>query len=188
MNDKQIRSLGSKFTTRNDNGTMKIEGYFAVFNETYNIADGLSESIEFGAFTDALQDDVRALIDHDTRLVLGRTTANTLELREDEHGLWGSITVNPKDQDAVNLYARVERGDVTQCSIGFDILSQRYDALGGGSVHWFIERVKLYEVSVCTFPAYETTNVEARSAERDEIVKRQKEAWRLDMLTKVKGE
>ena len=115
-------------------------------------------------------------------------TAHTLELRVDSHGLFGSITINPKDQDAMNLYARVQRGDVDQCSFGFDILSEDYDVRDDGSVHWTIKKVKLYEVSVCTFPAYEETNVQARSAERDEIKRKALEAWKLRTLAKLKGE
>lgn len=185
---RQLRSIQSKFETRDDNGELKIEGYFAVFNSNYQIFDDLSESVAPGAFDDTLGDDVRALIDHDTRLVLGRNTAHTLELRQDEHGLWGSISINPNDQDAMNLYARVQRGDVDQCSFGFDILSEDYDVRDDGSVHWTIRKVRLYEVSVCTFPAYEETNVKARSAQRDEIRKRSLDAWKAQTLKRLKGE
>jgi phage head maturation protease len=48
--------------------------------------------------------------------------------------------------------------------------------------------VKLYEVSVCTFPAYEDTSISARSAQRDELIKRKNEAWKEKMLSKLKGE
>ena len=185
---RQLRSISSKFETREENGELKIEGYFAVFNSVYQIFDDLSESVAPGAFDDTLGEDIRALIDHNTRLVLGRNTAHTLELRVDSHGLFGSITINPKDQDAMNLYARVQRGDVDQCSFGFDILSEDYDVRDDGSVHWTIKKVKLYEVSVCTFPAYEETNVQARSAERDEIKRKALEAWKLRTLAKLKGE
>lgn len=58
------------------------------------MGDGFTEQIDPHAFDDQLGGDVRALIDHDTRLVLGRTCAGTLTLRVDEHGLWGSIAVN----------------------------------------------------------------------------------------------
>ena len=185
---RQIRSTASKFETRDEGGELKIEGYFAVFNSNYQIFDDLSESVAPGAFEDTLGDDIRALINHDSSLVLGRNTAHTLELRQDEHGLWGSITINPNDQDAMNLYARVQRGDVDQCSFGFDILSEDYDIRDDGSVHWTIRKVRLYEVSVCTFPAYEETNVKARSAQRDEIKKRSLEAWKVQTLAKLKGE
>ncbi|MBQ1294486.1 MAG: HK97 family phage prohead protease [Clostridiales bacterium] len=185
---RQVRSAASKFETREEGNELKIEGYFAVFNSNYQIFDDLSESVAPGAFDDTLGDDIRALINHDSSLVLGRNTAHTLDLRQDEHGLWGSITINPNDQDAMNLYARVQRGDVDQCSFGFDILSEDYDVREDGSVHWTIRKVRLYEVSVCTFPAYEETNVKARSAQRDEIKKRSLEAWKVQTLAKLKGE
>lgn len=185
---RQVRSAASKFETREEGNELKIEGYFAVFNSNYQIFDDLSESVAPGAFDDTLGDDIRALINHDSSLVLGRNTAHTLDLRQDEHGLWGSITINPNDQDAMNLYARVQRGDVDQCSFGFDILSEDYDVREDGSVHWTIKKVRLYEVSVCTFPAYEETNVKARSAQRDEIKKRSLEAWKVQTLAKLKGE
>lgn len=185
---RQVRSAASKFETREEGNELKIEGYFAVFNSIYQIFDDLSESVAPGAFDDTLGDDIRALINHDSSLVLGRNTAHTLDLRQDEHGLWGSITINPNDQDAMNLYARVQRGDVDQCSFGFDILSEDYEVREDGSVHWTIRKVRLYEVSVCTFPAYEETNVKARSAQRDEIKKRSLEAWKVQTLAKLKGE
>lgn len=185
---RQVRSASSKFETREEGNELKIEGYFAVFNSIYQIFDDLSESVAPGAFDDTLGDDIRALINHDSSLVLGRNTAHTLDLRQDEHGLWGSITINPNDQDAMNLYARVQRGDVDQCSFGFDILSEDYEVREDGSVHWTIRKVRLYEVSVCTFPAYEDTNVKARSAQRDEIKKRSLEAWKVQTLAKLKGE
>ena len=147
----------------------------------------MSESIAPGAFTNTLADDIRALVNHDSTLVLGRTTAHTLELRQDEHGLWGSISVNPKDADAVNLYERVKRGDVSQCSFGFDIVKQESEVRDDGHVHWTIREVKLYEVSCVTFPAYEETNVSARSKERDDILKRKVEAWRENMKERLKN-
>ena len=144
----------------------------------------MSESIAPGAFRDALGGDVRALTNHDSTLVLGRTTAGTLQLREDSHGLWGDILINPKDGDAVNLYERVKRGDVSQCSFGFRIGAEEVDWNDDGSVHWTITRVDpLYEVSVCTFPAYEDTGVAARSAERDAHRSKATEAFK----TRLKG-
>lgn len=155
---RQIRSIPGSFQTRTlENGEPVIEGYFAVFNSDYFLWPG--------AFADDLHADVRALCDHDTRIVLGRTTAGTLTLTEDERGLYGVIKINTADGDAMNLYARVQRGDVSQCSFGFDILDEEYIINPDGSELWLIRKVKLYEVSVVTFPAYEETSVSARSAD-----------------------
>lgn len=181
------RSLGlESFLTREENNEKYIEGYFSVFNSPYNIAKDATETVAPGAFKNTLDDDIRALINHDSGLVLGRNKAGTLELREDDHGLFGRILINPNDQDAVNLYERVKRGDVSQCSFGFDILDEETELREDGSVHWTIKAVKLYEVSVVTFPAYEETSVSARSAEADKM--REAQAWRLRMLEKLKGE
>lgn len=190
MNDRtarQMRSVASEFKTREDGEELRIEGYFAVFNSNYDIWPGASESIAPGAFSKTLGGDIRALIDHETMYVLGRNTAATLELREDSHGLWGSILINPNDQDATNLYARVQRGDVNQCSFGFDILDEETEYRENGDVHWTIKEVKLYEVSVCTFPAYAETSVQARKDDYQRIIERENEKWRAEMRQKLKG-
>ncbi len=185
---RRMRTVSTEFQTREDGEALKIEGYFAVFDSVYEIGPGMSESVAPGAFSKTLSGDIRALTNHDTTLVLGRTKAHTLELREDSHGLWGSISINPKDADAMNLYERVKRGDVDQCSFGFDIRSEDTDIREDGSVHWTIREVDLYEVSACTFPAYEETSISARSQQRDEIQKRTMQAWRESAMKKLKGE
>lgn len=187
-NIRQVRTIASDFKTREDGEELRIEGYFAVFNSNYDIFSDVSESVAPGAFSDTLGDDIRALIDHETMYVLGRNRAGTLELREDSHGLWGSILLNPNDQDAMNLYARVKRGDVNQCSFGFDILDEETEFFDDGSVHWTIKKVKLYEVSVCTFPAYAETSVMARKNEYEALKKRYVEKIRAELRAKLKGE
>lgn len=185
---RQLRSVPSRFETRQDEtGDFYISGYFSVFNSPYEIWPGATESIAETAFDGALSDDIRCLIDHETRLVLGRTKAGTMELRTDSRGLWGDVRINPKDQDAMNLYERVKRGDVDQCSFGFDILDEEFEDRGE-SVHWTINKVKLYEVSVVTFPAYTDTEVSARKKQLDDIKKRSFETWKQRMRKKVKGE
>ena len=174
----QTRTIPSEVRITNNGEKPRIEGYFAVFNSSYEIEKGYSESIAPGAFSDELHADVRALIDHESRLVLGRTTAGTLELREDERGLWGGVDINPNDTEAMNLYARVQRGDVSQCSIGFRIIDEGVEEREDGTVHWTIKKVKLYEVSCCTFPAYEETEISARKADIEELEKRKADAWR----------
>lgn len=183
---RQLRTIASDFKTRADGEELRIEGYFAVFNSTYNIFDGAEEVIAPGAFRNTLDRDIRALIDHETMYVLGRNTAGTLELREDNLGLWGSVLINPNDQDAMNLYARVSRGDVSQCSIGFEIVSENTEILNG-ITRWTITEIRLYEVSVCTFPAYSETSIKARKEELEEIKKRAMDAWRVKMTSKLKG-
>lgn len=184
--NRTVRSVPVEFMTREEEGNKAIEGYFAVFNSVYDIAPGMSESIAPGAFSKSLAGDIRALVNHDTSLVLGRTKAGTLVLREDSRGLWGHIDINPNDVAAMDLYARVQRGDVDQCSFGFEIRSQDTDIKEDGSIHWTLTEIELYEVSCCTFPAYEETSISARTAERDNIRKRETEAWREKAKARLK--
>lgn len=186
-NAMQTRTAQTEWQVREDTENPTIEGYFAVFNSNYEMGFDMSESIAPGAFTNSISGDIRALINHDTTLVLGRTTAHTLEVRQDERGLWGKISINPKDTDAMNLYERVKRGDVTQCSFGFEIVSEETDFRDDGSIHWTITEARVHEVSVCTFPAYEDTGVKARAELKEELIQRKNEAWKAQMLKKLKG-
>lgn len=188
MEKRTLTLKNENFKTREENGEMRIEGYFSIFNSRYELWDGAYEIVLPGSFDGETKKDVRALINHDSTLVLGRTTAGTLELREDDYGLWGSILINGSDQDAVNLYERVKRGDVDQCSFGFDIVDEDIEYSDGSPTVWKIKKVRLYEVSVVTFPAYEATSVQARKNEIENIKKRQIESWRFSMLKKLKGE
>ena len=170
----QVRSLG-KLQTRADNNEtdeMKIEGYFVVFNSETKLFENYYEEISDKAFKDIDLTDIRALADHDTAKVLGRTKSNTLKLSVDDKGLYGEITINKNDSEAVNLYEREKRGDIDQCSFGFNILDETMDTRADGSTKWTITEIELFEVSVVTFPAYADTAVEARSEQMKQLEKR----------------
>lgn len=187
MDRRTMVCRSTQYRAAEDNGELYIEGYFAVFNSVYEIASGLTESISPGAFAGTLGGDIRALTNHDTTLVLGRTKAGTLELREDGHGLWGRVRINREDSDAMNLYHRVQRGDVDQCSFGFLVLKEDVEYREDGSVHFTIREVELFEVTVATFPAYEETAVSARSAQAEQIRRRAAQAWKEAMKNRLKG-
>lgn len=169
------RSLYTELKTRaeGDNQDLYIEGYFAVYSQQTELWPGAYEEIAPGAFDKTLSNDIRGLIDHETRLVLGRNKSGTLELKSDARGLWGRVKINPNDTDAMNLYERVKRGDVDQCSFGFNILAEETDWREDGSVKWLITEIDLHEVSVCTFPQYQDTGVQARKAEVEQHRDRQ---------------
>ena len=164
---RQTRSLNAELKIRevaSNNDEMCIEGYFIVFGQQTELWAGAYEEIAPNALDKTLNNDIRALINHDTRLVLGRNKSGTLELRVDGRGLFGKIKINSNDTEAVNLYERVKRGDVSQCSFGFNIISEETEWRDDGTVKWTITEVDLHEVSVVTFPAYEETGVQARQA------------------------
>jgi HK97 family phage prohead protease len=178
----------SELKTRSEpsNDEMIIEGYFIVFNRETELWSGAFEEIAPQSLDKTLSNDVRALINHDTTLVLGRNKAGTLTLTKDERGLWGSIKINNKDTDAVNLYERVKRGDVDQCSFGFNILGEETDWRDDGTVKWTITDIDLHEVSVCTFPAYEETGVQARHDEVEARKKQMLEQRKLQVKERLK--
>ena len=185
---KQTRSLQTELTTRAeaDGQEMYIEGYFAVFGRETELWPGAFEEIAPGAFDETLSNDIRALINHDTTLVLGRTKAGTLELKTDNYGLWGRVKINPNDIDAVNLYERVKRGDVDQCSFGFNITSEETDWRDDGTVKWTITGIDLHEVSVATFPAYKDTGVQARKEAVEQHRKRLLEARKTKLKERLR--
>ncbi len=185
---KQTRSLQTELKTRAepDAQDMYIEGYFAVFGRETELWPGAYEEIAPDAFTDTMSNDIRALINHDTTLVLGRTKANTLELKTDNYGLWGRVKINPNDTDALNIYERVKRGDVDQCSFGFNIVEEETEWRDDGTVKWRLTKVDLHEVSICTFPAYESTGVQARKAEVEQYRKRKLDQRKNQLKERIK--
>lgn len=184
---------------REDGGRRYLEGYFAVFNEPYQVFDGWVETVERGAFARYLStgEDTKVLWNHDSNIVLGSTANGTAVLREDEIGLWGSVEINEQDQEALNAYARVGRGDVNGCSFGFDIARQEEWWDEDGVYRTKITEVDpLYEVSPCTFPAYKATSISARNKQHltearekyKQAQEKRREDWRTSMRKRLKGE
>ena len=174
MPDFSVRSRKTQFRAAPPEGDspMVIEGYFVVFDQPYYVDDYCEEYVDRHAFDDADMSDVKALIDHDSRLVLGRRneTVQTLSYEIDDTGVYVRIQINPADTDAMSLRARVLRGDVDQASFGFTESSVEYTDLPDGRCRRTIRGVEnLYEFTVCTFPAYEQTCVTARSRTGDDL-------------------
>lgn len=177
--ERQVRCLNlSQFRAMNEGGKKQLDCYHVVFSDTYELWPGATENFDPHAFDTAINDDVRCLVNHDPAKVLGRTKAGTLQLSVDNYGMKGITDINEDDTEATNLHARVLRGDVSQCSIGFDILDEEFTQNPDGSVHWLIKSVKLYEVSIVTFPAYEKTEAHAREARQAEVNRRFKESMK----------
>lgn len=174
MPDRFYRSRRTKFRSAEpaDGEPMVLEGYFVVFNQPYYIDDYCEEVIDAHAFDNADMSDVRALINHDDRLVLGRCNeeVQTLTFEIDDVGVYAKIQINRDDTDALSLRARVLRRDVDQASFGFEESSVEYTDLPDGRIRRTVRAIAtLFEFSVCTFPAYEQTSVSARNRKGDAL-------------------
>jgi len=188
--ERRYLELHNIETRSDENGeNLYLEGFFVRYDDIYNVWDGVTESIKKGAFENSIHGDIRALYNHNTDIVLGRTSAGTFEVEDREQGLWGRIKLNKRDTEAVNVYERVARGDVSGCSIGFEIKSEERTVSEDGHVHYTITEIEpLYECTITPFPAYEATHIEARHNNEEIIKKRALEEWKLQMKTRLKGE
>lgn len=144
---------------------VRIGGYAAVFNSETQICPWLRESIAPGAFADSLTagDDVRALFNHDENNVLGRTKASTLRLSEDDKGLRYEVDL-PDTTVGRDIATSIARGDVSGSSFAFQCLADKCDNSDPAMTKRTILKVKLFDVSPCTYPAYQDTTVAMRRA------------------------
>jgi HK97 family phage prohead protease len=140
-----------------------LVGYAATFNSPADIGGWWMETIAPGAFADQLTADVRALVDHDTGKVIGRTKSGTLRLSEDSKGLRVEIDV-PETTVGNDLWVLVERGDISGMSFGFVVTKQEWDETVDPPRRT-IQAVSLAEVSAVAFPAYDDTTIGKRSLE-----------------------
>jgi HK97 family phage prohead protease len=154
-----------KTTVRAKADSPQIEGYAAVFNVSADLGF-LTERIAPGAFTRAIADkqDVRCLFNHDPNNVLGRTKSGTLTLSEDNTGL-SYVCDMPDTQIGRDVHTMITRGDVDQCSFGFIVTKEQVSYKDDGTCLRQIQDCDLFDVSPVTYPAYESTSVEARSNE-----------------------
>jgi HK97 family phage prohead protease len=141
-----------------------VRGYAAIFNSETDIGGYWREKIAQGAFTETLKTaDVLALYSHRTDRVVGRSTAGTLRLQEDEKGLAVEIDL-PDTTDGRDLAVLIERGDVNGMSFGFVTRKQEWDETVDPPLRTILE-VDLYEVTITAFPAYPDTEIGLRSLE-----------------------
>ena len=141
-----------------------VEGHAALFNSPTTIGDWFREEIMPGAFDDVLQDDVRALFNHDPNLILARThEAKTLEIGVDAKGLWYRFDI-PDLSYAKDLADAIDKRDVSQSSFAFRAKEWTWvEKEGELSLRQITKVERLYDVSPVTYPAYSDTTVAKRS-------------------------
>ena len=160
------RLFDTEFEARDggeDGKPAQIRGYGAVYGQMSENLGGFRELIAPGAFDGVLNDDVRGLINHDSNLILGRTTSGTLRLSVDERGLAYEIDL-PDTSYARDLAVSMKRGDISQSSFGFYIDDDEWGEDSEGRVIRTVKKVRqLLDVSPVTYPAYPQTSSEARA-------------------------
>lgn len=152
-----------------EGGTATIVGHASVFNRMSDNLGGFYEIVRPGFFDDMLEDDVRALVNHDNSKLLARTKAGTLTLTIDDEGLHNEINADARQSYAHDLLISMERGDSDQQSFQF---SMPADGSGekwyvddeGRTIRELIKGKRLYDVSIVTFPAYPDSMAEVVSA------------------------
>jgi HK97 family phage prohead protease len=167
----EVRSLNEIVEQRAYDGELKaavegrtVEGYASVFNSMSEDLGGFREIILPNAFSDVLDNDVRALYNHDSNYLLARTTSGTLELKEDEKGLYYRFEM-PNTSYGNDMLELFRRGDLSQSSFGFTVEKDSWRMEDGQHVR-YIERVgSLFDVSPVVFPAYNQASSGLRSAE-----------------------
>ena len=168
-----VRYIVNHFETRTLDGSKAvISGYASIFDKSSQVlGGGFVEQIKSGAFTKTLQergtqtsrDDIKALFNHSTDLVLGSKRAGTLRLAEDEKGLHYEVDLDLDITHHRSAYKMIERGDVANSSFGFDVIEERW-SVGEAEDQPVLREVletRLYEISPTPFPAYQDSSVQA---------------------------
>jgi len=164
--------------------TRKIRGYAIVFNALSQDLGGFREIITPEAVDRTLSEalDVRALVDHDSGKVIGRTRSGTLALRKDRKGL--SVEIDPADTTAGrDILESVRRGDISGMSFAFRTLTDEWRMEDGETIREVLD-MTISEVSIVSFPAYQQTSVEVAKRSLAAFQKTQGGS-RLEWLKKV---
>lgn len=159
----EVRAAGSE-------EEMFVEGYAALFDNSTQLYSWLREKIAPGAFTNALKvSDTRFAINHDPNLVLARTSNKTLEIWEDEKGLYYRAKL-PKTEIGKHYHEMVRSGTISQSSFMFDIKSTKWERLSDDmDERTILEADYLYDVAPVTYPAYQETTATARATQPETV-------------------
>jgi len=159
------RYVTGKVELRAEGDKQYFTGYSAKFGEIADLG-WFTEEIMPGAFDDVMNDDVRALFNHEVEYVLGRRSAGTLDLTVDDIGQRYDALYNPNDPDHVRVMEKVKRGDVNESSFAFDVKDAKWSTRNGKDHRQIMKFSRQYDVAPVTYPAYPNTTVAARSLEK----------------------
>lgn len=168
--ERRFRPSKLEVRAGSKDGAGALSGYAACFNCLSDDLGGFKERLAPGCFDRALREnhDVRMLVNHSPSEILGRTTNGTLQLGVDQNGLKFRCEL-PDTSFARDIFALVSRGDLTQCSFGFQVREQDWsdelDEDEDGESRTIMIRIvrdlNLLDASVVTYAAYPQTSVSA---------------------------
>jgi len=177
-----INEQTSLSMNKTEQAVKTLHGYAAVFNSLSGDLGGFKERISPGAFTSSLKNDIRAFINHDSSLILGRLNNNTLILKEDARGLLA--TISPPDTTYANdLLKVIERGDISGMSFGFRVKKDEWKQENRQTIRTLVD-IDLLEVSIVTIPAYESTSISIRCLEKIKELNQIQSKYILELATR----
>lgn len=189
--NKETRFFELRAEADIDSDDLIFTGYASVFNSPYSVADSrgvYNEIVNQGAFTKTLseRDDVKFLINHDG-IPLARTKSGTLELREDEHGLFVKAKLDESNPRVAEISSALKRGDLSEMSFGFHAIKDEFSENGETRT---LKELRLLDVSVVTWPANPATLATVRGVDLGELQTVLAEArdgsFDEDQVTKIK--
>ena len=164
------RSYNFEIRAENQDGTAIITGRPIVYNSRTDLGY-FDEIIDSGALDGSDLTDVRFLVNHDvSKIPLARSRRNngnsTMQFSVDQQGMnldWVKLDIE-NNAEAKALYSAVQRGDISGMSFMFSIDEERWENLESDHPTRHIVKIgSVVEVSAVTFPAYDTTTINARS-------------------------
>lgn len=165
MEQRAFEIANVEMRSASDDQQPKLSGYFIEWEKLSDPIYGMfQEKFAQGAFRN-LDGDIRALWQHDSSRVLGRTTNGTLTITEDKRGAKFEIIPDPEISWHQDAMRSIQRGDVTEMSFMFRCTKDMWDVSDPAMAIRTVLEADLYEVSPVTFPAYPQTSVGVRSAQ-----------------------
>lgn len=160
MTNKEVRSFEFRALDE-ENGDMVLEGYAAKFESRSELLGNFYETIQRGAFSDVLQNDVVALLNHDSNYVLARSSNGTLSLTQDETGLKATFKIADTSYGR-DVWKLVKEGLLERMSFAFQVGKDSWGKVDGTPLRKIESVSRLFDVSVVTYPAYPETSIAAR--------------------------
>ena len=165
-NDLIMRGYDWRYETREEDGLGIVEGHPVVYNQTADLGY-FEETIEAGALDRTDMRDVRLCLNHDTGVVYARSRANnadsTMRIWTEDDGLHFRASLDLENPLAKAYYSMIDRRDIDKMSFMFSVDEDRWEDLDTEKPKRFITGIRsIVEISAVTFPAYDSTEIQAR--------------------------